>query len=90
MNWQASEERIRPTETLTTTAPQGASVEEIRAGVREAQHAREAAVTADEERQRQRQQQQQEKENENPTRPKSRFSFWWKKSTEQVDPYPGT
>ncbi|KAJ5735361.1 uncharacterized protein N7483_000486 [Penicillium malachiteum] len=40
MNEDSSETRIRPTETLTTTAPQGASSLEVREGVRKVEQAR--------------------------------------------------
>lgn len=40
MNEDASEGPYRPTETLTTTAPQGASAEEVRAGVKNVERAR--------------------------------------------------
>jgi len=44
-----STERIRATETLTTTAPPGAAIEEVHEGVQEAREARQAAVAAAEE-----------------------------------------
>lgn len=44
MNEDVSEGKIRPTETLTTTAPQGASAEEIREGVRNVERARAASA----------------------------------------------
>ncbi|KAJ6166894.1 hypothetical protein N7470_002341 [Penicillium chermesinum] len=40
MNEEFAEGKIRPTETLTTTAPQGASSEEIREGVKNVERAR--------------------------------------------------
>ncbi|KAL2001399.1 hypothetical protein VTN02DRAFT_1805 [Thermoascus thermophilus] len=51
MNAESTEQMIRATETLTTTAPPGAAIEEVREGVREAQQARdwEAALAAAEE-----------------------------------------
>ncbi|KAJ5793956.1 hypothetical protein N7457_000555 [Penicillium paradoxum] len=44
LNQDTSRVLIRPTETLTTTAPQGASSEEIREGVRRVEEARAAPV----------------------------------------------
>lgn len=38
--------KFRPTETLTTTAPAGASIEDVRHGMQEAARAREAAAVA--------------------------------------------
>lgn len=40
LNQDSSEGKIRPTETLTTTAPQGASTDEIREGVKKVEEAR--------------------------------------------------
>ncbi|XHG05469.1 hypothetical protein AWENTII_008691 [Aspergillus wentii] len=97
LNEQAAEEQIRTTETLTTTAPQGASTEQIRTGVREAQQARDAAIAAAEE--------QRKSGNETapptpapviPTRTKSRLSMWSRSNTApispstKIEPYPGT
>ncbi|KAJ9220963.1 hypothetical protein DTO027B5_7054 [Paecilomyces variotii] len=56
MNEQSSDDRIRSTETLTTMAPQGAELEEVRRGVQQAREARAAALAVAEEK---------EKENSN-------------------------
>ncbi|KAJ9202397.1 hypothetical protein DTO021D3_4531 [Paecilomyces variotii] len=56
MNEQSSDDRIRSTETLTTMAPQGAELEEVRRGVQQAREARAAALAVAEEK---------EKENNN-------------------------
>jgi hypothetical protein len=44
LNEDTEEGKIRTTETLTTTAPQGASADEIRQGVRKVEEARSSAV----------------------------------------------
>ncbi|KAJ9293011.1 hypothetical protein DTO271G3_8146 [Paecilomyces variotii] len=56
LNEQSSDDRIRSTETLTTMAPQGAELEEVRRGVQQAREARAAALAVAEEK---------EKENNN-------------------------
>jgi hypothetical protein len=97
LNEDNSEDRIRATETLTTTAPQGASPEEIRQGVKKVEEARASAadvtsVTSP---------QSANSEVENvrpgpiPTRSKSRLSIFGrsKPSAEpnpNISPYPGT
>ncbi|PKY08511.1 hypothetical protein P168DRAFT_323629 [Aspergillus campestris IBT 28561] len=100
MNEDSPEERIRATQTLTTTAPQGASAAEIRDGIKQAQEARqtpqETASTPAESSQKK------EKENEapdtpaKPTRSKSRLSIFGRPhpkpalDPKDVQPYPGT
>ncbi|KAJ6033873.1 uncharacterized protein N7446_007830 [Penicillium canescens] len=92
LNEDASAERIRATETLTTTAPQGASSEEIREGVRRVEEARATPSATPT-----------EPENESeeavrpvpvPNRSKSRLSIFGRSKTEpmpnNVTPYPGT
>lgn len=98
MNEQTAEDRIRDTETLTTLAPVGADLEEVRRGVREAQEARAAAFAAAEEK---------EKENNNHDNNNTRLPSWssppiassvsrrYKSSRKKIDrphiePYPGT
>lgn len=44
LNEDASEGEIRPTETLTTTAPKGASADEVREGVKKVEEARDSAT----------------------------------------------
>jgi hypothetical protein len=46
MNEDAEEARIRTTETLTTTAPQGASPDEVREGVKRVNEARASAAAS--------------------------------------------
>ncbi|PYH87650.1 hypothetical protein BO71DRAFT_404493 [Aspergillus ellipticus CBS 707.79] len=95
LNEESAEERIRTTETLTTTAPRGASAAEVRQGVKEAQRAREtASATASSSK---------EPENGNssppttrPKRSKSIMSIWPRSDpkptppTSKIEPYPGT
>ena len=101
MNEEADEERVRTTETLTTTAPQGASAEEIRAGIQDAKQAREAAIAASE-KEKEKVQEERQKQMENqgqdevsssspappspPARTKSRFSIFGRLSTTPVSP----
>ncbi|KAJ6096268.1 hypothetical protein N7486_007014 [Penicillium sp. IBT 16267x] len=93
LNEDSSEARIRPTETFTTTAPQGASADEIREGVRKVEQARassalEAAASEP----------QSPMETTSPsaipTRTKSRLSIFGRAKTEpgpsNIAPYPGT
>ncbi|KAJ5154969.1 uncharacterized protein N7500_010408 [Penicillium coprophilum] len=93
LNENTSEGLIRPTETLTTTAPPGASSDEIREGVRKVEEARAAPVALAPT----------EVENEShqstrpaavPARSKSRLSMFGRAKTEPVPhtvaPYPGT
>jgi hypothetical protein len=98
LNQDASEGKIRPTETLTTTAPQGASTDEVRQGVKKVEEARASAATepsASEPPQRA----QEGTDNGNqssappPSRSKSRLSIFSRskpQSTQVVAPYPGT
>ncbi|PYH32911.1 uncharacterized protein BO87DRAFT_377973 [Aspergillus neoniger CBS 115656] len=94
LNDESPEGKIRNTETLTTTAPRGASAADIRQGVKEVQQAREAATTTNDAK---------DKENEpkddistRPKRSKSILSIWPRsdpKSTPaepKIEPYPGT
>ncbi|KAJ5135217.1 uncharacterized protein N7515_004495 [Penicillium bovifimosum] len=92
LNEDTSEGLIRPTQTLTTTAPQGASSEEIREGVRKVEEARAAPIASTPT--------EVEPEVQNvtrptpaPTRSKSRLSMFGRAKTESspsVAPYPGT
>jgi hypothetical protein len=94
LNEDTSEGLIRPTETLTTTAPPGASSDEIREGVRKVEEARvapaESAVPAEVESEGQ----QSTRPAAVPTRSKSRLSMFGRTKTEpmpsNVAPYPGT
>ena len=85
----SGERQIRATETLTTTAPRGASADAIRDGVKEVEQARESEQEPAEA----------EVENDNgdgdgndpaavPTRTKSKL--WSRSNKEKVEPYPGT
>ncbi|KAI2733097.1 hypothetical protein CBS147332_112 [Penicillium roqueforti] len=97
LNQDTSEGLIRPTETLTTTAPPGASSDEIRKGVIKVEEARAApvefAVPAEVESETQ-QDTQQSTRPAVPTRSKSRLSMFGRAKTERmpsnVTPYPGT
>lgn len=92
LNEETPGEPIRPTETILTTAPQGASVRQVREGVQEAQQTQGPAIAADE----------QERETANrastmtlPTRSRSMLSMWTRShrqpsSTTKIEPYPGT
>lgn len=90
MNEEAADGQIRPTETLVTTAPEGASVEQVREGVQEAQETREMVAPVSE--------QEQKKANRMstmtlPYRSKSKLSIWGrsqKPTTSKIEPYPGT
>lgn len=89
------DERIRATETLTTTAPAGASPAQIREGVKEAQQSRElATASASDDKQDNEETEKKEKENSTkPTRTKSRLSIFGRPSQKpapKVEPYPGT
>ncbi|KAE8356519.1 hypothetical protein BDV28DRAFT_126779 [Aspergillus coremiiformis] len=89
----SSDERIRTTETLTTTAPQGASVAEIRDGVKDVQQSRERAIAAAENTD-------PEKNSvkgspSRPARSKSMLSIWGRSGQKpapapKIQPYPGT
>ncbi|KAJ5749231.1 uncharacterized protein N7511_010927 [Penicillium nucicola] len=92
LNEDASAERIRATETLTTTAPQGASPEEIREGVRKVEEARAApSVTPTEP---ETGAEEVVRPGPVPTRSKSRLSIFGRAKTDPMPntatPYPGT
>jgi hypothetical protein len=90
----ASDERIRTTETLTTTAPQGASVDEIREGVKDAQQSRERALVAAESAKTEKKDMKDSAPK--PTRSKSILSIWGRSGQKpeppapKIQPYPGT
>ncbi|KGO75565.1 hypothetical protein PITC_098480 [Penicillium italicum] len=98
LNQDTSEGLIRPTETLTTTAPPGATADEIREGVRKVEEARaapvESALPAEVESESQQSTQQSTRPAAVPTRSKSRLSIFGRAKTEpvpnNVTPYPGT
>ncbi|KAJ5722465.1 hypothetical protein N7488_000500 [Penicillium malachiteum] len=102
MNEDASETRIRPTETLTTTAPQGASSVEVREGVRKVEQARASsaleAAASDPQAPTEAQSETQDSNSRPPTMPtrsKSRLSIFGRSKTEStpssnIAPYPGT
>lgn len=96
LNENTSEGLIRPTETLTTTAPQGATSEEIREGVRKVEEARAAPVEppALVEPEPEPESQSTTRPAPVPTRSKSRLSIFGRAKTEPVPnnvaPYPGT
>ncbi|XRM37321.1 hypothetical protein ABZX51_000799 [Aspergillus tubingensis] len=94
LNDESPEGKIRNTETLTTTAPRGASAAEIRQGVKEVQQAREASTATNDAK---------DKENEpkddistRPKRSKSILSIWTRSDPKptpagpKIEPYPGT
>ncbi|KAL6240006.1 hypothetical protein BDW75DRAFT_196705 [Aspergillus navahoensis] len=94
--------QIRSTETLTTTAAQGASTSEIRKGIKEAQKAREKrtkamALAAGEQTQKEDKPGGAENEPIKPTRSKSILSIFGRSGSQssapserKVEPYPGT
>ncbi|KAL4907975.1 hypothetical protein BDW74DRAFT_148334 [Aspergillus multicolor] len=94
--------QIRSTETLTTTAAQGASTSEVREGIKEAQKAREKkaktkAVTAGEQAQNEDRPGGVENEPIKPTRSKSILSIFGRSGSQssapverKIEPYPGT
>jgi hypothetical protein len=98
MNEGSSEGQIRPTETLTTTAPQGASAEEVREGVKRVEEARASAVdvaaASDPEPEAQRANDEAPRPAAVPTRSKSRLAIWTRSKPEptpdNISPYPGT
>ncbi|GLI72884.1 hypothetical protein PoHVEF18_001068 [Penicillium ochrochloron] len=100
MNEDSSEGQgqIRPTETLTTTAPQGASAEEVREGVKRVEEARASAVdvaaASDPEPEAQRVNEETPRPAAVPTRSKSRLAIWTRSKPEptpsNISPYPGT
>jgi hypothetical protein len=94
LNQDTSEGLIRPTETLTTTAPQGASPEEIREGVRKVEEARAGPAETDTPMEGPSDSQEISQPPPMPTRSKSRLSIFGRAKTEPVTntvaPYPGT
>lgn len=98
MNEENPEGQIRPTETLTTTAPQGASAEEVREGVRRVEEARASAVNvaaaSEPEPETQRANDEAPRPAAVPTRSKSRRAIWTRSKPEptpsNIAPYPGT
>lgn len=98
LNEEGSAAQIRPTETLTTTAPQGASAEEIREGVKKVEEARASAVdvtpASDPEPEAQAANNEAPRPAAVPTRSKSILSIWTRSKPEQtpsnISPYPGT
>lgn len=97
LNEDNPEDKIRATETLTTTAPQGASSEEIREGVKKAEAAR--ASSADVTSVSRPQSGNGEVEGAHPapipTRSKSRLSIFGRSKqpvepSSGISPYPGT
>jgi hypothetical protein len=99
MNEDSPEGQIRPTETLTTTAPQGASVEEVREGVRRVEAARasvvpDVAAASDPEPETQKATDEAPRPAAVPTRSKSRLAIWTRSKPEptpsNISPYPGT
>lgn len=98
LNQDTSEGLIRPTETLTTTAPPGATSDEIREGVRKVEEARAAPVESagptEVDSENQQSTPQSTRPAAVPTRSKSRLSMFGRAKTEpmpnDVAPYPGT
>ncbi|KAJ5950295.1 uncharacterized protein N7479_008708 [Penicillium vulpinum] len=98
LNQNTSEGLIRPTETLTTTAPLGASSDEIREGVKKVEEARaspaQSAVPTKVETKNQQSTPQSTRPAAVPSRSKSRLSMFGRAKTEplpnNVTPYPGT
>lgn len=98
LNEDDAASQIRPTETLTTTAPQGASAEEIREGVKKVEEARASAVdvatASDPEPEAQRAIEEAPRPAAIPTRSKSLLSIWTRSKPEptpsNISPYPGT
>ncbi|KAJ6106098.1 hypothetical protein N7512_009615 [Penicillium capsulatum] len=96
LNENASEGLIRPTETLTTTAPEGASADEVREGVRSVERARASSAleAAASESPSSPEEIAQPKPAPLPTRSKSRLSIWGRPKPEptpfNISPYPGT
>ncbi|CAL5867489.1 uncharacterized protein PFLUO_LOCUS1708 [Penicillium psychrofluorescens] len=102
LNQDASEGKIRPTETLITTAPQGASTDEVRQGVKNVEEARASAATEPGSGSEAPPSAPEGTNNGNesstpppplPSRSKSRFSIFSRsksQSSQDVAPYPGT
>ncbi|KAJ5390408.1 uncharacterized protein N7496_001476 [Penicillium cataractarum] len=98
LNKENPDGQIRPTETLTTTAPQGASAEEVREGVRRVEEARasaaDVAAASEPELETQRVTDEAPRPAAVPTRSKSRLAIWTRSKPEptpsNIAPYPGT
>ncbi|KAJ5625744.1 hypothetical protein N7510_002053 [Penicillium lagena] len=98
LNQDASEGKIRPTETLITTAPPGASSDEVRQGVKNVEEARASAATEPDvseppESAQGRTVDGNQSPAPTPSRSKSRLSIFSRsksQSTQDVAPYPGT
>ena len=98
LNEDAEEGKIRTTETLTTTAPQGASAEEVREGVKKVEEARALAmqtpVSAPEPPSPSEENAHPNPAPAAPTRSKSRLSIFGRSQPEptpsNIGPYPGT
>ncbi|THC89066.1 hypothetical protein EYZ11_011493 [Aspergillus tanneri] len=94
----SSDEGIRTTETLTTTAPQGASVAEVREGIKEAQQSRESNTSAPVDGQTRREEETMSyRSPSKPSRSKSILAIWGRSgqraataSVPKIEPYPGT
>ncbi|KAJ5174612.1 uncharacterized protein N7482_000489 [Penicillium canariense] len=98
LNEDGSEGQIRPTETLTTTAPQGASADEVREGVKKVEEARASAANLAAMSEPKPEPQSENNESTRPavipTRSKSILSIWNRSKHEptpsNISPYPGT
>ncbi|KAJ5924620.1 hypothetical protein N7466_008807 [Penicillium verhagenii] len=98
LNENTTEGKIRPTETFTTTAPQGASAEEIREGVRKVEQARASSAleAASSEPLSPKEETETTPSFAPPTRSKSRLSIFGRSksipgpSSPDIAPYPGT
>ncbi|KAL4897285.1 hypothetical protein BDV59DRAFT_87302 [Aspergillus ambiguus] len=94
LNEQASsDERIRVTETLTTTAPAGASPTQVREGVMEAQRSRDSATASASDDKQVNEDTKMNDSSTKPTRTKSRLSIFGRptqKPAPKIEPYPGT
>ena len=98
LNEENPDGKIRPTETFTTTAPQGASAEEVREGVRRVEEARASAVdvaaASEPEPETQRVADEAPRPAAVPTRSKSRLAIWTRSKPEptpsNIAPYPWT
>ncbi|CAI7610503.1 unnamed protein product [Penicillium pancosmium] len=97
LNEDNPEGKIRATETLTTTAPQGASSEEVREGVKKAEEARASAadVTSVSSPQSGNDEMENARPGPVPTRSKSRLSIFGRSKAPaepnpNISPYPGT
>ncbi|KAJ5888608.1 hypothetical protein N7495_008649 [Penicillium taxi] len=94
LNAETSEGKIRPTETLVTTAPQGASTDEIREGVKKVEQARASSGTEIDVSEPAQSPNQENVRPGIPTRSKSRLAYWTRSKNEpipeSISPYPGT